>query len=40
MFDVVGWLVLGGVTVCCLVLVLGLGVVSDPESDCDRRPRR
>ncbi len=40
MFDLVGWLVLGGVTLSALVIVLGLGVVSEgpPPTSWRRRP--
>jgi hypothetical protein len=39
MFDLVGWLVLGGVTIGALVVVLGLGVIGDASSP-PGRPRR
>lgn len=40
MFDLVGWLVLGGVTLSALVVVLGFGVVAetDPPPGRPRRP--
>ncbi|MGH2610444.1 MAG: hypothetical protein ACRDHF_15295 [Tepidiformaceae bacterium] len=39
MFDLVGWLVLGGVTISALVLVLGFGVMSETPSPPDRLRR-
>lgn len=32
MFDLVGWMVLGGVAIAALVVVLGFGVVSEADS--------
>ena len=41
MFDLLGWMVLGGVAIAALVVVLGFGVVSEADSPPpDSRPPR